>query len=103
MKQLVSVKLFKAETKFCGLCGMDVHDSDGCCRDEVKVVKLVQDQTQIPATIFELPTLPLLAIELSDFIAIDYTISRSSSYFHNHSPPLLSAAETWLKNNVIRI
>lgn len=49
MKRLVSVHLFETSAKKCGKCGMEVHESDGCCRDEFKVVKLEQDQNFVPA------------------------------------------------------
>ncbi len=41
-----SVHLFETSADVCGRCGMDTHESNGCCRDEVKVVKLEQDQNK---------------------------------------------------------
>jgi len=40
MEKLASAKLFDTKSKKCGKCGMHMEDSDGCCRDEVKIVKM---------------------------------------------------------------
>lgn len=102
MKKLVSVHLFENQSAECGLCGMDMHDNSGCCRDEVKVVKLVQDQVKIPVTFFEFAASPLITNH-SDFFAAVILISEKQPYRINHSPSLLSEQDTWLQNNVFRI
>src|ERR687890_814593 len=43
MNKFDSVQVGAADSEKCGKCGMHTEDSDGCCRDEVKVVKLQQD------------------------------------------------------------
>lgn len=102
MKKLVSVHLFENQSAECGLCGMDMHDNSGCCRDEVKVVKLVQDQIKIPVTSFEFSAPPLI-INHSDFFAAVILITEKQPNSINHSPPLLSEQDIWLQNNVFRI
>ncbi len=103
MKRLVSIHLFETKAKICARCGMDNHQSEGCCRDEVKVVKLQQDQNKL---IYGLPGIAKLSvpvIETSEFIVSPFTPFISTRYFQNHSPPLLSAQNTYLLNNVFRI
>ena len=103
MKRLVSVNLFETKAKVCGLCGMDMHDNSGCCHDEVKVLKGVQDQVNNPVVSFEIPSLETITLYHSDFIVAVAGISGMQRHFQNHSPPLLSAQDTYLLNNVFRI
>jgi hypothetical protein len=103
MNRLASVQLFGTAPEVCGLCGMDTHESNGCCRDEVKLVKLEQDQNKIPVTIFELPAIEPLSIVSSAFLVSSYYYIDEDRHFHNHSPPLLSAQDIYLQNGVFRI
>lgn len=103
MKKLVSVRLFETKAKTCGQCGMEMHDNPGCCHDETKVVKLVQDQVKIPVTNFELPAAEAIPVEISDFIATSSYNVNEERHFNNHSPPLLSAQDTYLQIKVFRI
>ena len=103
MKKLVSVHLFENKAKVCGLCGMDIHDNNGCCRDEVKVLKLVQDQVKTPVTIYEIPRVELLPVPVSGFITAPAINAPEQRHFHNHSPPLIAAQAIYLQNNVFRI
>jgi len=103
MKRLVSVHLFETKAKVCGLCGMDMHDNSGCCHDETKVAWLVQDQVKIPVTLYELPSIDINAAFISAFIAAPVVNTNELRHFLNHSPPLLSAQDTYLQNNVFRI
>ena len=82
---------------------MDTHESGGCCRNEVKVVKLTQDQVKIPVETFQLPALDLQVTIPSLFIAASFENSTAQRHFHNHSPPLLSEQDAYLQNNVFRI
>ena len=103
MKRLVSVHLFEKKAKVCGLCGMKIHQSKGCCKDEVKVLKMAQDQTKIPVTVYRIPSLEAPAIVISDLIVCSVYKVNERIHFHNHSPPLLSEQDTYLLNNVFRI
>ncbi|MBM3414937.1 MAG: hypothetical protein FJY20_00540 [Bacteroidetes bacterium] len=103
MKKLVSVRLFETKAKMCGQCGMDLHDNGGCCTDETKVLKLVQDQVKIPVTTFQLPSLDVFTTEVSDFFATSVYKVNGKTHFNNHSPPLLSAQDTYLQISVFRI
>lgn len=103
MERLASVHLFEVTPEVCGQCGMDTHESNGCCRDEVTVVKLAQDQRQVALVVFELPALAPQEITLSDFLAANTYNVNEQPHFHNHSPPLLSAQDIYLQNHVFRI
>ncbi len=103
MDRLASTQLFATAEKVCGKCGMHSDESNGCCRDEVKVVKLVQDQNKIPVVTYELPSIDEVVITPSLFIAALFQNVDVERHFHNHSPPLLSAQDTYLQINVFRI
>ncbi len=103
MNRLASVHLYEKSVDVCGRCGMDTHESNGCCRDEVKVVKLEQDQNKIAIASYDIPTLEAVVIIPSDFICTATYNIDEPHHFHNHSPPLLSAQDTYLQNSVFRI
>jgi hypothetical protein len=105
MKRLASVHLFETAADQCERCGMDTHEyeANGCCRDEVKLVKLEQDQNKLAVAVYDIPALELISITPSEFIVALVKNESGQRHFHNHSPPLLSEQDTYLQNNVFRI
>lgn len=103
MKRLVSRSLFDKTPSVCGKCGMETHESNGCCRDEVKLLKLAQDQNKLTVESFELPSLEIPVSTPSAFIVALFQNTDVQRHFHNHSPPLLSSQDIYLQNNVFRI
>ena len=103
MNRLASTQLFASEKKFCNKCGMHTKRSGGCCHDEVRVVKLVQDQNTIPGFGYQLPALDAIMNIPSEFIAAAFYNIDEQKHFHNHSPPLLSEQDIYLQINVFRI
>lgn len=103
MKRLASTQLFGTEKKYCGKCGMHKKRSKGCCHDEVKVLKLKIDQNSFSAVTPSIPAIDDIAITPSQYIAALFYNINEQKHFHNHSPPLLSAQDTYLQINVFRI
>ena len=103
MNRLASTQLFATEKKLCSKCGMHTEKSNGCCHDEVKVVKLLQDQNTISDFIYKLPSIDAQVSIPSEFIAAAFYNVNEQRHFHNHSPPLLSAQDIYLQINVFRI
>lgn len=103
MNKLASLELFATEGTKCGKCGMHMHKSHGCCRDEVKVVKMEGDQKITAAVYFELPSPDALYCIPSVFIATSFYNTAGQRQYQNHSPPLLSGQDTYLHNCVFRI
>jgi hypothetical protein len=103
MDRLASVQFFKAESKICGKCGMDSDDAEGCCRDEIKVIRMQEDQQQNLqlAFVLQLPDVPINIP--SAFIDEPFYNVDEARHWHNHSPPLLAAQDTYLRNCVFRI
>jgi len=101
MNKFDSSKLGGAKSEICGKCGMHSDDSNGCCHDVVKVIKIQDDQLvssfnlkftapETPAVIYPLLNETLLANSWNNFL------------FSNHSPPL-NKQDTYLVNCVFRI
>ncbi len=103
MNRLASTQFFEAESKTCGKCGMHTDDSNGCCRDEVKVIKMEVDQKAAFHISFELPALDALVCLPSQFINALFINAAETRHYHNHSPPLLTGQDTYLQNCVFRI
>jgi len=103
MDKLASSSLFVSQGKKCGRCGMEIHSSNGCCRDEFQIVKLDTDQQKIQAASFDFPNAEATASIPSFYISLPLQQTQGERHFHNHSPPLLSAQDTYLQNNVFRI
>ncbi|MBK5272149.1 MAG: hypothetical protein JJE22_14160 [Bacteroidia bacterium] len=102
MDRLASSKLFASESKVCDKCGMHNKGSKGCCHDEIKMVKLQVDQ-QITQAIYSLQAPdPIIAVP-SDFIVSSLYNCNGSRHLQDHSPPLLTEQDTYLRNCDFRI
>ena len=103
MNRLDSTQIFAGPSKLCGNCGMHTEKSNGCCRDEVKVVKVENDQKPTAEINFANPLPDLVAQAPSLFISTLFVnINRSESY-SDTSPPDPADQDTYLKNCVFRI
>lgn len=103
MKRLVSVKLFETSAKQCGQCGMEMHDNPGCCHDDTRYIKLVQDQVKVPGIEFELTAFkPSTAGHLAPWELSLPVIGLEKNYAY-HSPPLRSEQDLYLQQRVFRI
>jgi len=103
MDRLASAKLFEKKNKKCGKCGMHSESSKGCCRDNVKVIKMEDDQKVNPGFSYSLPALETLSHETSEFIIASFYNVPLLRHYQIHSPPLLSAQDSYLQNSVFRI
>lgn len=104
MKRLVSTHLFETKSKVCGKCGMMMHKTNNhCCHDEVKVVKLQQDQITAPFFAFDFSAAKQISVFPSEFIFASFFNFYGQRHFQNHSPPLLQEQDTYLQNCVFRI
>lgn len=103
MKKLASVHLFDKFDDECSRCGMITHESNGCCHDEIKVVKLVQDQNKLPDFSYELLQADIPVSTPSAFIVALFENEHTPACFRAHSPPLLSLQDTYIQISVFRI
>jgi hypothetical protein len=103
MNRLASMQFFVSENKTCSKCGMHINKSHGCCKDEVKIVKMQIDQKTTSYTSFEIPSLETLVTIPSEFITTSFINADYTKHYQNHSPPLLTEQDTYLDNCVFRI
>ena len=103
MKRLVSVDFYKGAPDVCGKCGMDMHETSGCCHDEIKVAKLNADQQKVTIASYEIAAPEIATGIPSSFIAALFQPIIPERHYSNHSPPLLSERDIYLQNRVFRI
>jgi hypothetical protein len=102
MDRLDSTHLFAGKTDKCAKCGMHTGDSNGCCRDEVQLIKMNDDQKTNSAIAFSLFSLKTIVSVPSAFIDPSIYVAPDKLYHPTHSPPLLSE-DIHIKNCVFRI
>ena len=103
MDKLASARLYEKKAKKCGKCGMHIETPNGCCRDEVKIIKMDEDQKVTVSFSYSLPALEALGHESSEFIIASFYNVPLIRHYQTHSPPLLSAQDIYLQNSVFRI
>jgi succinate dehydrogenase/fumarate reductase-like Fe-S protein len=102
MDRLNSTELYKTKTETCGKCGMNINESNGCCHDEIKIVKLTNDHT-ISQLSHEIKAPEAGVLTYNNLISdLNIDLFQKINYL-NHSPPLLSRQDTYLQNCVFRI
>jgi hypothetical protein len=102
MNRLASIQLFASEKQVCDKCGMATKRSHGCCRDEVTVIKMKDDQQKAqPAYSLQAPD-QIISVPSVFIIIPTYNVDESG-HGQNHSPPLLTGQDICLQNCVFRI
>jgi hypothetical protein len=102
MEKLASTSLFSGDSKVCGKCGMHSDASNGCCRDESKIVKMEQDQVKASFADLQIKAPEAQAPNYVGFSAIQPIQTEDHSWTY-YSPPLLSFQDSYLQNRVFRI
>jgi len=103
MDQLASAKLFEKDSDVCGECGMHSSESNGCCHDEVKVLKAEEDQNLPSSIAFSIKAPAVQLSEVSEFIYFSFRNLHESLHATAYPPPLLTEQDTYLQNRVFRI
>lgn len=102
MGKMDSAEIGYTVNETCGKCGMETTDSNGCCRDEFKIVKLEIDQLASKVLAADFGFAALIYTN-TDFLLLPFKNFKDSQNFVAHSPPDLSGQETYLLNCVFRI
>lgn len=102
MDRLDSMQIGASEAEKCGKCGMETNDVNGCCRSEVKLVKLQQELTVTKAlnTIFTLS--PVITTNSVYLFSPQVNLILDTEQI-SHAPPLISKQDTYLNNCVFRL
>lgn len=103
MNRLDSTQLYADKSETCGRCGMHVEDSKGCCRDEIKIVKLQEDQKASSELSFDFKSFQPVIVQASEYFSSQFDNINEHTSHNNHSPPLLSTLDIYLQNCVFRI
>jgi hypothetical protein len=101
MDSFDSLQLGAKKSDFCGICGMHKTNGNECCKDEVKIFKIQDDQQTADISFkFSSPDAVIATLPVWDEISL---VNPSRQLFLNtHSPPL-SKQDTYLQNCVFRI
>ena len=99
MDRFDSAAIGTSSSDECGKCGM--HKDDGCCKDEVMVVKLQTSHIASPAITMDFPELAVQTIG-TEFLLASFRNFNNANHLIAHSPPL-SEQDTYLSNRVFRI
>lgn len=102
MDRLQSVQLGDSHSDNCGDCGMPKKDNKGCCKDEVKVLKLQISHTAPKALTADPSFTPSLPVVPVNFLVSPLFSSTEKTSSVAHSPPL-GRQDTYLRNCVFRI
>ncbi len=104
MNRLDSWQLYGTVSDECGRCGMPTGEVHGCCHDEVQVVKLHADQQPSSQIIFHIQApVAMEAPGIFLYRLPQLAPGTGLPHFLNHSPPLLTSQDIYLKNRVFRI
>jgi hypothetical protein len=100
MDRFDSFSLYKPIDNWCS----KMHaKKNGCCHDEVKIIKL-QNDYQISSAFFSVKDFQPVTAEVSQFLVPDLFSQNILGHTTDHSPPLLlSQQDTYLQNGVFRI
>jgi hypothetical protein len=101
MDRLNGLEWGESDAAQCGKCGMPTTDSDGCCKDEVKVVKLKVDHTLAKLLTADF-SISLPAVLTAHYLFTPYLAKIATEEPVAHGPPL-SEQDTYLLNRVFRI
>jgi hypothetical protein len=101
MDSFDSLQLGAKKSDYCGICGMHKTNGNECCKDEVKIFK-IQDDQQTSAISFKFSAPDAIITELPVWNEVSFINSTHQLFLNNHSPPL-SKQDTYLQNCVFRI
>lgn len=96
-----SVQLGAKKSDYCGVCGMHKSEGNECCKDEVKIFK-IQDDQQTSGISFKFSSPDAIVTTLLVWNETSLVRSTNQLFLHTHSPPL-NKQDTYLQNCVFRI
>ena len=102
MDRFHSWELGASNQEACATCGMKTSDREGCCRDEVKTVKLQQDLSQAKYMVVQF-SMPVIIAEVSEHLTAPFLNFSTSILPDDTGPPILSEQDTYLQNCVFRL
>ena len=101
MDSFDSLQFGAKKSDYCGICGMHKTNGNECCKDEVKIFK-IQDDQQTSAISFKFSSPDAVITALPAWDEISLINPTHQLFLNTHSPPL-SKQDTYLQNCVFRI
>ncbi len=101
MNNFDSIKLGDKKSEVCVKCGMHTNKSNACCHDEVKIIKL-QDDQQVATIHIKLAAPIIIATQVFPSSDVAFLTNDDRLTLNNHSPPLIEK-DIYLFNSVFRI
>jgi hypothetical protein len=101
MGKVASASIYHNESKKCGKCGMK-SGTDGCCKDEFKIVKLNESHPLFNNEINISVPFALLNKNYSNFDS-EITANQLAAQVHNNSPPDLGRPSLNIFHCVFRL
>jgi hypothetical protein len=83
MGKLASLGIGHHDSKSCSTCGMD---NNGCCKDEVKVVK-IQDNQEAAAGFTAIPKMVAEPIDWTSLVSMARLAETAPAHHFAHAPP----------------
>lgn len=102
MGDFAGMELGHSEAEDCGKCGMPVQKKAGCCQDEVKIIKVAQDQSAATFAQFHFGIAQALPVPVQ-YADVPLRLLAHYGATPAHAPPLLSGQDIYLYNCVFRI
>lgn len=101
MNKVDRVELGDGHKDQCGKCGMYLNKSHGCCKDDVKLIKMKVDQSAAKTTVADF-SFYLPVIVVNPFLLSLIRTNLQAGYPVAHGPPL-NELPLYLQNCVFRI
>ena len=101
MGKLSAIELGYTGKTDCGKCGMNLQKSHGCCKDDVRLVKM-QAEHNFAKTISPDFAVSLPAVTFFDASSPSCVAATDLPYFFANGPPL-DKQDTYLHNRVFRL
>ena len=101
MNKVQSVEWGTSDEHHCGKCGMTITKDNGCCKDDVKLIKLKIEQPAAKLISHDF-SIAVPAVATPSFFSFTYKAMVSVAIPTAHGPPL-GKEDTYLKNCVFRI
>lgn len=97
-----SFDVYSGHQDECGKCGMSLETPNGCCKNELKIVKLVVDQSTSTVS-FSIDKMEASAVVASGFVVANTIPNLHISESTEYAPPEPSGPDVYIRNRVFRI
>ena len=102
MGKVDGLQLGAVKEEKCSKCGMQTEDSDGCCRDEIKVLKLQQDLQPAKALMPSFTMQPAITV-VPPFLTIPFLNFNQGADSFDTVPPVTEKKDICVMHCVFRI